>query len=386
MQDDAILALRHALHRSAERSHGERGTADLIETFLRETGPTELLTKVGGHGLLAVFRGAGAGPAVLLRCELDALPIGESLAIAHRSNTAGISHKCGHDGHMAILCGVAREISEAGLRQGQVALLFQPAEETGEGAALTLEDSRISDLHLDWVFALHNLPGFPLGELLLREGAFASGSRGVAIHLSGATAHAAEPDKGRSPALAVAELIESLSSGFQSRSSPHGPGQVTVIHARVGEIAFGTSPGEGVVMVTLRAPAEEVLDDLEAHCRRQGREIAQAHGLNVTFEIHEPFPVTSNDSRALELVRSAGSAAGLSMRSLHRPFAWSEDFGHFTHRFPGALIGLGAGVDQPALHHPSYDFPDELLGIGIGFLGQLIRQACGTEGPHEHSG
>lgn len=376
MANDTVLALRQALHRCAETSHKERETAALVEEFLRATHPDELLTQVGGHGLLAFYTGTAPGPIVLLRCELDALPIDERLEIDHRSHTVGVSHKCGHDGHMAMLCAVARELGRTRPPQGRIGLLFQPAEETGEGAALVLDDDRVEHVHADWAFALHNLPGFPVGEVLLRDGPFASGSRGVAIYLSGATAHAAEPERGRSPALAVAELISALSALPQSHLPMHEAAKVTVIHSRVGEIAFGTTPGEGVVMATLRGYTDEVLDKLEEHSRRLGQGIARVHGLEARIEIREPFPSTVNHVDAVRLVRSAAEATGLATRVLDHPFGWSEDFGHFTRAFRGTIFGLGAGVEHPALHHPSYDFPDDLLDPGMRILHRIALDAC----------
>ncbi len=375
MADDAILALRHRLHRCAELSHHEGETAAVVEDFLRAVGPDDLLRDVGGHGVLAVFAGHATGPTVLLRCELDALPIHEQLTIGHGSRRASVSHKCGHDGHMAILCGVARELGRGCPPRGRVVLLFQPAEETGEGAALVLDDPQFASVRPDWVFALHNLPGYGLGEVLLREGPFASGSRGVAIHLEGATAHAAETERGRSPALAAAQLIAALSAVPQFHIPLHEAAKVTVIHARVGEVAFGTTPGKGVVMATLRAHRESILNELEGHCRRLGHDIARAHGLSAAIDVREPFPATVNHPEAVAVVRAAATATGLAVRALEHPFGWSEDFGHFTRGFKGALFGLGAGDQHPALHHPTYDFPDELLAPGVRILHRVALEA-----------
>ncbi|MBN1423770.1 amidohydrolase [Candidatus Fermentibacteria bacterium] len=371
--------MRHRLHQAAELSRGEVTTAGLIEEFLRVARPDGLLTRIGGYGVLAVYEGTASGPTVLLRCELDALPIAEQSSCPHPSATPGVSHKCGHDGHMAILCGVAQELAWRRRANGRVVLLFQPAEETGEGASMVLDDARFAGFHPDWVFALHNLPGYPLGEVLLRSGPFASGSRGIAIHLTGATAHAAEPERGQSPALAVGAVIAALSSLPQDRIPLHEAAKVTVIHVRVGEVAFGTTPGEGVVMATMRAHTDRVLDELEAHCRRLGSEIGRAHGLTARIEIREPFPATVNSPDAVKLLRSVADAVGLKNRFLDHPFAWSEDFGHFTSHYRGALFGLGAGAEHPALHHPFYEFPDTLLTPGIRLLHGIALAAGGMD-------
>ncbi len=367
MSEHELVELYRRLHCSAERSHEEQKTSATILGVLQETGPDALHPRWGGHGIVAEYRGRAPGPTVLLRSELDALP---------GSHAGGAEHRCGHDGHMAILSGVANHLGNRRPDTGRVALLFQPAEETGEGARQMLEDERFAEIEPDWVFALHNLPGYPEGEVLVRAGTFAHGSRGLAFTLTGATAHAAEPERGRSPAPAVAELITALTK--EDSALPEGA-RATVIHVRVGEIAFGTTPGEGVVMVTLRASTDRALDRIAATVHRLAAGIADAHGLRLDAEDHEPFPATLNAPEAVDIVRAAARAAGRPVRELTRPFGWSEDFGHFTRRFRGALFGLGSGEDRPALHHPEYVFPETLLVPGVQVFDRLIAILCGKD-------
>jgi len=366
--------LRRNLHRLAEPSGREEQTAGLLVSLLRGFDPDELRTGLGGYGIAAVFAGPEEGPRVLIRAELDALPIPDPPALDHRSEDPDTAHKCGHDGHMAILAGLAGVLSKSRPAQGAAILLFQPAEETGQGAAAVLGDPDYGDLSPDMVFALHNLPGYPLGRVVVRSGPFASASVGLAVSLTGRSAHAAEPERGRSPALAVSQIIQAWSSVPQELVPLHVPSKVTVIHARVGGPAFGTTPGEGVVMATLRAHEDHVLHDLARHCAGLAEGIARAHGLEMSAGEVEPFPATVNDPSAVDHVRRAAGKAGLAVEEPDRPFGWSEDFGHFTARRPGALFGLGAGVDCPALHHPSYDFPDDLLVPGVRLLTELVRE------------
>jgi metal-dependent amidase/aminoacylase/carboxypeptidase family protein len=256
-------------------------------------------------------------------------------------------------------------------------LLFQPAEETGEGAARVIADPQYPSIAPDFVFALHNLPGFELGSVILRDEFFASASQGLIIELQGASSHAAEPHLGCSPALAVASLIQSLSASPQIHTGLHEAAQVTIVHARVGDVAFGTSPGYGVVMATLRTHAPGVMESLASRCLDLAQGIGRAHGLGITCRWTEEFPATVNDSRAVVHVRSAASACLLPVIEAAVPFPWSEDFGHFTSRHPGALFGLGSGTDHPPLHHPAYDFPDELLPTGVRLLVRVIHEALG---------
>ena len=369
-----LVELRHLLHRHPELAGHEQRTSETITRSLRSYGPDKLVTGLGGCGLAATLEGHREGPRVLVRCELDALPIPESMDISHRSEVNGASHKCGHDGHMAMLVGLAKHIHNHPLRRGSVTLLFQPAEETGEGAARVIGDPSFGELRPDFVLAIHNLPGFDLGTVVVRSGVFASASVGLRIVLQGKTSHAAEPELGNSPALAVAQLIQSLSSAPQFTSALHETGQVTVIHARVGEVAFGTSPGFGTVMATIRSHSRDVLERLREKCTALARGTAATFGLDVTVDALEPFPVTENDPEVVKIITMAAGAIGADVHQKEFPFAWSEDFGHFTAAYPGALIGLGAGKDQPPLHHPDYDFPDDLLEPGVELLGEIVHR------------
>ena len=366
--------LRRTLHRLAEPSGEESETAAALAERLRGVGCGELRAGLGGHGLALVHDGAAAGPTVLVRAELDALPIPDTPSLPHASCKPGYSHKCGHDGHMAMLAGVADRLARRPIERGRAVLLFQPAEETGQGARMVLDDPAFATLRPDRVLALHNLPGFPLGAVILRNGAFACASRGIAVRLTGASSHAAQPEAGRSPAPAVAQLILDWSALPQFHTGLGQAAQVTVIHARVGERAFGTSPGQGAVMATLRAEEDAVLERLAALCEARARGLAAAHGLRMGLEWVEPFPTVTNDAAVNDEVAAAAESLGLDVLRAERPFPWSEDFGQFTAAYPGALLGLGAGESQPALHHPDYDFPDALLETGADLLEGALRR------------
>ena len=372
-----LVELRHDLHQNAERSEQEEKTAGTIRQFLEPFSPDEVHSGLGGHGLAAVFRGQAAGPAVLIRADLDALPIPESIELEYASRSEGTAHKCGHDGHMAMAAGVAALIAENRPHRGSVILLFQPAEEIGQGARWVLDDPAFAPVKPDYVFALHNLPGFPTGHIILREGVFASASKGLVVRLTGATSHAAEPDRGRSPALAVAQMITALSAAPQFFTQLHEAAQATVIHARVGEVAFGTSPGVGEVMATLRAHSQEVMDALAERSLEVVKGIADAYRLDSSVEWVEEFPSTVNDPECVGLLRAAAGHLGLKTVVPAQPFPWSEDFGNFTAASRGALFGLGAGEDTPALHNPDYDFPDQLIGYGLAMYAEIIHRLLG---------
>ncbi len=338
-----------------------------MRTHLESTRPAKILTGLGGHGIAALYPGRTSGPVVMVRCELDALPLPDG---------TGACHGCGHDGHMAIVAGLAARLGARPLERGSALLLFQPAEETGSGAAAVLADPEFRKVKPDFAVALHNLPGFPLGGVILKPGVFASASSGVTVRLTGLRSHAGEPQKGRSPALAVAQLIQAFSAVPQFNAGLFQAAKVTVIHAVLGARAFGTSPGEAVVMATLRAADPDVMGRLFKACEELASGTAAAFNLEMSFHREEEYPPVINDPICVNAVGKAAERLGMTVVNAGEPFPWSEDFGHFSGNFPGVLFGLGAGEEAAPLHHPDYAFPDELLPIGIELLLETVRQLC----------
>ena len=378
--NDTLVELRRRLHRCAELSGHERETARLVGEHLARLGPARVIEQLGGHGLAAVYEGASPGPTVLLRCDMDALPIDEGTDLEHHSRHEGVAHKCGHDGHMTMMVGVAGTLRQAPLASGRLVLLFQPAEEVGRGAEAVIEDARFAELAPDLTVALHNLPGFDRGTVVLKEGTFACASRGLRVSFRGASSHAAEPQHGRSPALAVAQTVQAWSAGPQIATGLLEAAQATIVHASIGEEAFGTSPSFGRVSATLRGERDEVVDALEQRLLKIARGIAGGFELELHDERADDFPATINDPAVVREVERAAGRIGAPVVRPAEPFAWSEDFGHFTRLAPGALVGLGAGKDQPPLHHPTYDFPDELIPRGVELLSEYVTAGLGRKG------
>lgn len=371
-------ALRRELHALPELSGSEAGTAACIREVLLTCEPNRLLDGLGeGHGLAAVFEPTDgtAGLTVALRAELDALPIAESGDHAHRSRHAGVAHVCGHDGHMAALVGVAMERRRRPLRRGRLVLLFQPAEETGEGARAICRDPRWDELAVDHCYAIHNLPGYPLGQVLVREGVFTAGSVGLVIRLHGRTAHAAYPEQGLSPGPAMSRLVTglvALPTGLQQADQLC---LVTVVHARLGDVAFGTSPGHAEIMCTLRADDDDGLAALRQRAEALVSREAEQDQLTYDLEWVEEFPVTRNDDLAVAVVERAARGAGLEQGvPAESPFRWSEDFGWLTRDTCGALVGLGSGVNQPVLHAPDFDYPDALTPLAVRLYEAILAE------------
>jgi amidohydrolase len=278
-----VVELRRLLHENAELSGHEQRTVGILQGFLADSRPDIILRDLGGGaGFAVIYHSEGLGPTLVLRSDVDALPIRETRALAHRSRNPEVSHKCGHDGHMAILAGLALRVQPMRLRAGKLVLLFQSAEETGAGALEIINDRGFQDLRPDYIFALHNLPGYPLGQVLIRPGVFTCASRGMIIRLLGASAHAAYPERAVSPTCAFTEILQGLSRLSASSNSLN---LVTVVYARLGEIAFGTAPGNAEIMATLRSDNDQPLEQLarEAEALAQRAVLNSGLGLEISW-------------------------------------------------------------------------------------------------------
>lgn len=372
-----LTALRRELHRHPELSGEESGTARRITEALDAYSPDAVLTGLGGHGVAAVYAGPEDGPTVLFRCELDALPIAERGAVAHRSTVPGTGHLCGHDGHMAVILGLARLLSRERPERGRAVCLFQPAEETGAGAAAVLADPAFATVSPDYAFSLHNMPGLKLGHVGLIKGPVNCASRGMAITLAGKSAHASEPENGTSPMRALADLMPALTDLSHGAPADADVTLATVTHVRMGAPAFGIAPGEATVHVTLRTLTDDRMSALVEQAETLVREAAAAHGLSAAITCHDLFAHCENDPDATRLLCHALDALTVSHDDSGLPMRASEDFGRFGHAAKSAMLFLGAGKDHAALHTPDYDFPDDLIAIGARVFHRVTRDLLG---------
>jgi amidohydrolase len=381
-----IARFRRQLHARPELSEHEHETATAIAARLASTHPTSIVDRLGSMqtGLCAVYDSGEPGPVVLIRAELDALPIQESNTFGHRSSVPGVSHKCGHDGHMATLVAVADGLHAEPVARGKVYLLFQPAEETGTGASAVLADARFGALDApDFVYAFHNVPKYPLGHVLLRKGLFAQGSVGFIARYRGKTSHSSYPEHGINPSAAVTELVAAVNRFDETLAgSVSAPILGTVSYAQLGSADkgpnFGTTPGEGVVMGVVRAHRTGDLETVRAELAARAAQLAADGGLEHELSWHEAFAATESDDDCVATVETAAAEAGADASYLDEPFRWSEDFGYFTAAFRGAFFGLGSGTDQPQLHDDGYDYPDELIGLGASIYRAIINQHLGA--------
>lgn len=369
----ALTDLRRDLHRHPEISGQEAETARRVTAAVADLKPSQILTGLGGHGVAAVFDSGINGPTLLFRAELDALPITEHSDALWVSQNDGTGHLCGHDGHMTMLLAFGHLLARRPVAKGRIVLMFQPAEEDGSGARAVVADPAYQGIQPDWAFAIHNDPGRPFGHVATRAGLINCASVGLQIRLSGKTAHAAEPEAGLSPALAMAELIPALSSMAIGGALDENFQLVTLTHACLGEPTFGIAPGEAVIHVTLRSAADAALEDLQTRARALALATAQSAGLRVEFELFDHFAASINHPEAAEVAIRAMDRIGVTQDSSGLPMRASEDFGVFGWAAKSAMLCLGPGVDFPALHNPDYDFPDDLIPIGAAIFDAIAR-------------
>jgi amidohydrolase len=371
-----LTALRRSLHRHPEVSGHEAQTAAAIVAATAATAPDHTLTGLGGHGVALVY-GQAPGPTVLIRAELDALPITEQPAHDHGSLHPGVAHLCGHDGHATILAGLARLLHRRPPARGRVILLFQPAEEDGSGAAAVMADPRWPAIAPDWAFALHNLPGLPFGRVVLEPGPANCASVGLKIVLQGRESHAAQPERGISPAPALADLVRDLAALGPGGVTAPDFRLVTLTHMVMGTPAFGIAPGGAEIRATLRTLTDDRMGGLKADALAMAARAAQAHGLTLTTSWHDDFAACTNHPAATARLRAAVAACGVPLIAGDMPLRASEDFGRFCAAAPQAMLYLGAGEGHPALHNPDYDFPDDLIPTGIRIFDRVIRDILG---------
>lgn len=372
-----LETFRRRLHARPELSGEERETARAVAEFLTPTKPDVTVENLGGHGLAFAYSGAEPGPTLLFRADLDGLPIQERSRAPHASQIPGRAHACGHDGHMTALAALGLGLARERPKRGRAVLLFQPAEETGAGAAAVIADPQFAPLKPDFAFGWHNMPGLPFGRASLRSGPVNCASRGLRATLSGKTAHASMPEFGVSPLRALAALLPGLTALGRGGALDEGYSLVTVTHASMGERAFGVAPGGAEIFATLRTLTDATMAALVERAEALIEAAAKADGLGVEIAYEDVFAHCENSARAVVLLAAALDAEGVLWGEEGLPMRGSEDFGRFRAVCPSAMFLLGAGETCPSLHNPDYDFPDALAFIAARVMMRAAREALG---------
>ena len=346
---EKIISLRHELHEFPELSLHEAKTKRKLMDFL-EVNTSFAVIDCGKYFYASKY--IEGTKAVAFRADMDALPINEPLEIPYASKNPGVSHKCGHDGHCAALCGLALELDNLNLKRS-VYLIFQHAEEIGQGARECSELLR--ERSISEIYAFHNWSGWPENSIVIREGLCQCASAGLTIKFTGKSSHASEPEKGINPAYAIASLVNNLEK-FSA-----GDVLCTVVNIKLGEKNFGISPGEGEISLTVRAAREEDMRTFRNALVNFAERLGHEHNIQVECKSFDYFPETVSDSPCVQKISKAANKLGLKIINMPEAIRASEDFGFYTKQIHGAIFYIGNGESWPAIHTAEYDFNDRIL-------------------------
>ncbi len=366
-----LEALRRDFHRHPELGFQERRTKAKVAAVLRDLG----LEVHEGVGVVGILRSGTRDRAIGLRADLDALPISETGSHGHVSQNPGVMHACGHDGHTTMLLGAAEMLARKGDFDGTVVFIFQPNEEHGLGARAMIEEGVLERFPVEEVYAIHNLPAAPLGQVSTRVGQICTSESLFEIRIHGRGGHASMPQTGADAITVGAEMVLALQTIVSRKLAP-GAGAVVSVTEFLTDGLRNVLPGQATLKGDVRARLPEDRKTVERFMRQIVDGIAAAHGVSADMQFNTEFIEVINAEIPTSAVVRAARAAGLEAVGDCSPMSFSEDFAYFCEAVPGCFLLLGNGEDgacsQP-LHSADYDFNDALLPVGVAFWGSLVR-------------
>jgi hippurate hydrolase len=371
-----ITAWRRDLHAHPELLYDVHRTAGAVADRLRAFGCDEVVTGIGRTGVVGVIRGRkGGGRTIGLRADMDALPIEEATGLPYASTTPGKMHACGHDGHTAMLLGAARYLSETRNFAGTAVVIFQPAEEGGAGGKAMVDDGLVSRFGIGEFYGMHNYPGMPVGAFGIRPGPMMAAADYITIHIEGNGAHAARPHLGIDPVVVGAHMITAMQTIVSRNVDPLKSAVVSITMVEAGN-ADNVIPQTVKLRGTARSLAEDVRVLLEERLHAIVQHTAAAFGAKATLKYRRNYPVLVNHERQTEFAASVAKeiagAAGVDTEL--PPMMGAEDFSFMLNERPGAFIWVGNG-DSAGLHHPKYNFNDEVIPFGTSYWVKLVETA-----------
>lgn len=364
---EKIIELRKKLHNNPEPSMHEEKTKAIIMKFLADNTNLEIVDR--GRWFYAVKYGTGRKDPIAFRADFDAV----TCEGAGKEDASGVTarHLCGHDGHSAIMSGFALYL-DAAEPERDTYLIFQPGEESGEGAKLCA--SLIDEKKIEEIYGFHNIPGVDENTVVLLDNTFACASTGLEIRFTGMESHAAHPEQGINPTRAIIGVLDSIDLFL---AKPHkGIVLSTVIGIDVGSRAYGVSAGKGTLRLTVRAEYQDEFDELISLIEEMCREKCSSQGEGLTCEITriEEFPATVNFPECVNKVECAAGKLGLKTFRPAEPFRWSEDFGHYLTKTGGAFFGVGCGKEHAGLHTAEYEFDDNIIETVINLYAAILNE------------
>ncbi|THV22547.1 amidohydrolase [Peteryoungia ipomoeae] len=373
---DEVRATRHHLHQFPEIGLSEFKTSDYVAERLTAMG-YEVTRGLAKTGVVATLKNGSSSRSIGIRADFDALPIHEETGLPYASQIPGMMHACGHDGHTAMLLGAAKLLAERRNFDGVIHLIFQPAEENFGGARIMIEDGLFDRFPCDAVFALHNDPDIPFGKFALRAGPIMAAVDECKITVNGRGGHGAEPQSTADPIVCGASIIMALQTIVSRNIHPLDPTVVTVGGFHAGA-ASNVIPERAEMVLSIRSFDSAVRDQLESRIRAVAEGQAASYGMGVTIDYERGYDPTINHQAETDFVRDVAiSFAGADqVFDMARPMMGSEDFGYMLAKRPGSYFFLGTQrtPDDPPLHHPRYDFNDDILPIGTSFWVELAER------------
>ncbi len=374
-----VTAWRHHLHEHPELMYEVHETAAFVVERLKEMGADDIVTGIGRTGVVATIKGRGPGRTIGLRADMDALPIHEASGVDYPSKTPGVMHACGHDGHTAILLGAAKYLSETRNFDGNVVLIFQPAEEGGAGGRAMCEDGLMDRWKIDEVYGLHNAPGVPVGTFAIRPGALMASADEFEIVVTGKGGHAAVPHDAIDTTLVAAQIVVSLQSVVARTINPLHRVVLTVgtfqTDSAASNIIAHTVRMRGTVRTlenASRALAEKRIREIATHT-------AAAFGATAEVTWENGYPVTVNHEAETAFAVEAARAVSPNVIDNAEPIMPAEDFSFMLEERPGAYMFLGNG-DTAQCHHPAYRFDDDAIPLGASWFVELVERRLGAKG------
>jgi hippurate hydrolase len=378
---DYLVAIRHDLHENPELCFEEHRTSAIVAHELNRLGFT-VTTGLAGTGVVGTLKAGQGNRVIALRADMDALPIAETTGLPYASRTPGKMHACGHDGHTTMVLGVARYLAESKAFNGTVHLIFQPAEEDISGARRMIDEGLFKQFPCDQIFALHNIPGSPLGQVQVRAGAITAAVDILNITITGVAGHGAIPHLAVDPIVAASATVMALQTAISRDNNAADPAVLTIGSIHGGQLA--TAIPETVEMkcglrTTSMASREKLLKRLNEIIHGQAASFGCSASINYGDCI--VYPVGINDTSAATVVRDVAMASGQKAEAIDikSPFMFSEDFAFMLQEVPGCYFGIGNGVSKN-LHDSGYDFNDRLLQHGTEVLARIVVRALEAEG------
>ena len=369
---DELTAIRRDIHAHPELGFQEVRTSEIVAGLLASWG-IEVHRQVGGTGVVGVLRKGNGARSIGLRADMDALPILEATGLDYASQTKGVMHACGHDGHTTMQLGAARYLAEHGNFDGTVNFIFQPAEEGLGGAQAMLKDGLLLRFPCDNVFGMHNRPGLDLGRFSIGPGAMMAGGAFFDITINGRGAHGARPEECVDAVLAAASITTALQSIVARNVKPSDTAVLSVTCLEAGA-AYNVIPETAVLRGTARTFKRETMQLIEDNMRRVATSIAAGFGATAEVDFRFLFAPLVNDVAESDAYADAAAAlvGEAKVERNGRPVMGSEDFSFMLEACAGAYINIGNGASAP-VHNDRYDFNDEALPLGAAILAQLVE-------------